>query len=139
VPAVATIGFLRDPTTATRETEANDAETAARALGVQLVFLNASTSSQIETAFTTMVEHRIGALTMGGGTFLLTHREQIVRLADRHRMPVIYPYRELVDAGGLMWYGPNVAESERVEGRSEERRVGKERRRECRSRWPQYD
>jgi putative ABC transport system substrate-binding protein len=120
VPAVATIGFLRDPTNPSaanaRETLANDAETAARALGVQLVFLNASTSSQIETAFTTMVEHRIGALTMGGGVFLVTHREQIVRLADRHRIPVIYPYREFVDAGGLMWYGSNAAESARVVG-----------------------
>jgi putative ABC transport system substrate-binding protein len=115
VPAVATIGYLRDPTN-TRETAANDAETAARALGVQLVFLNASTPSQIETAFTTMVEHRIGALTMAGGVFLITQREQIVRLADRYRMPVIYPYREFVDAGGLMWYGANAAESARLVG-----------------------
>jgi putative ABC transport system substrate-binding protein len=120
VPAVATIGFLRDPTNASaanaRETATNDAETAARALGVQLVVINASTPSQIETAFTTMVERRIGALTMAGGVFLATQREQIVRLADRYRMPVIYPYREFVDAGGLMWYGSNTAESARVVG-----------------------
>jgi putative ABC transport system substrate-binding protein len=118
VPAVATIGYLRDPTTANRETELNAAETAARALGVQLVFLNASTPSQIETAFTTMVEHRVGALTTGGGTFLNSARqaEQIVRLAARHRVPAIYVFREFVDAGGLMSYGSNEAELARVVG-----------------------
>jgi putative ABC transport system substrate-binding protein len=115
VPAVATIGYLRDPTTAVRETEFNDAETAARALGVQLVFLDASTPSQIETAFTTLVEHH-GALTTGGGTFLASQAEQIVRLAARHRVPAIYVVREFVDAGGLMSYGPNPAESARVAG-----------------------
>jgi putative ABC transport system substrate-binding protein len=114
-PAVATIGYLRGPAAVRSETEFNDAETAAHALGVQLVFLNASTPSQIETAFTTLVEHR-GALATHGGVLLNRQREQIVRLAARHGTPAMYPSREWVDAGGLMSYGSNFAELTRVVG-----------------------
>jgi putative ABC transport system substrate-binding protein len=116
VPAAATIGYLLDPTGPFPEAETKDAETAARALGVQLAFLNASTPSQIETAFTTLVERRSGALTIGGGAFLGMQYEQIIRLAARHGMPVIFPFRGFVDAGGLMSYGPNLAEPFRVAG-----------------------
>jgi putative ABC transport system substrate-binding protein len=84
VPTAATIGYLLDPTGPYPDVETKDAETAARALGVQLAFLNASTPSQIETAFTTLVERRIGALTIGAGAFLGEQYEQIVRLAARH-------------------------------------------------------
>jgi len=115
VPAAAMIGYLRDPSGPFPEAETKDAETAARTLGVQLAFLNASTPSQIETAFTTLVERRIGALTIGAGAFFTVQYEQIARLAARHEMPVIYS-REFVDFGGLMSYGPNLAESYRVVG-----------------------
>jgi putative ABC transport system substrate-binding protein len=116
VPAAARIGYLLDPTGPYPKAETKDAETAARALGVQLAFLNASTPSEIETAFTTLVERRIGALTIGGGIFLFLQYEQIIRLAARHGMPVIYGSRGIVDAGGLMSYGPNADESDRVAG-----------------------
>jgi hypothetical protein len=66
VPAAAMIGYLRDPSGPFPEAETKDAETAARTLGVQLAFLNASTPSQIEI----LVERRIGALTIGAGAFL---------------------------------------------------------------------
>jgi putative ABC transport system substrate-binding protein len=117
VPAAATIGYLRDPTGlgSFPEAETKDAETAARALGVQLAFLNVSTPSQVETAFATLVERRIGALTFGAGNFF-GRGEQIMRLAARHGTPMIYPGRGLVDAGGLVSYGPNVAEPYRVAG-----------------------
>ena len=115
VPAAAMIGYLRDPSGPFPEAETKDAETAAQTLGVQLAFLNASTPSQIETAFTTLVERRIGALTIGAGAFLSVQYEQIARLAARHEMPVIYN-REFVNAGGLMSYEPNLAEPYRVVG-----------------------
>jgi putative ABC transport system substrate-binding protein len=121
VPAAVTIGYLVDPTGPFPEAETKDAEAAARALGVQLALLNASTPSQIETAFTTLVERHIGALAIGGGAFLGTQYEQIIRLAARHGMPVIsapviYASRQFVDDGGLMSYGPNFAEALRVAG-----------------------
>jgi hypothetical protein len=56
---------------------------------VQLAFLNASTPSQMETAFTTLVERRIGALTIGASASFGTQPEQIIRLAARHGMPAI--------------------------------------------------
>jgi putative ABC transport system substrate-binding protein len=121
VPAAATIGYLRDPTGPFPEAETKDAKIAAQALGVQLAFLNANTPSQIETAFATLVERRIGALTMGVGAFFDSQYPQIIRLAARHGMPVIhapamYAPRGFVDDGGLMSYGPNVAEPYRVAG-----------------------
>ena len=48
--------------------------------------------------------------------FFFVQREQIASLAARHRTPVIYPWREYVDASGLMSYGPNLAESYRMSG-----------------------
>jgi len=117
VPAATTIGFLLDPTGAFIEALTKNAEAASRALGVQLAILKASTPSQIETAFTALIDRRIGALAIGTGTgFFGRQREQIVSLAARHGMPVIYPYREDVDVGGLMSYGPNLAETFRIAG-----------------------
>ena len=116
VPAAATIGYLLDPTGPYPEAETKEAKTAARALAVQFAFFNASTPSQIETAFTTLVERRIGALAIGSGAFLATQSEQIIRLAARHGMPMIYVVREWVDVGALMSYGPNLAEPFRVAG-----------------------
>ena len=115
VPAATTIGFLLDPTIAAAQTK--NAEAASRALGVQLAILKASTPSQIETVFTTLIERRIGALAIGPyGRFFVFQGEQIVSLAARHGTPVSYPFREYVDAGGLMSYGPNLAEPFRMAG-----------------------
>jgi len=83
---------------------------------VQLAFVNASTPSQIETAFTTLVERRIGALTMGVVNAAIIQSGQILRLAAGHGMPVIYVGRGAVDAGGLMSYGANLAEPFHVAG-----------------------
>jgi putative ABC transport system substrate-binding protein len=113
VPAAATIGYLRNPTPGIPDAET--AEDAARALGVQLAILNASTESQIETAFATLAARRIGALTIGfDGFFFFQH--ELVRLAVRHRIPVISWYREFVDAGGLISYGANTWEAFRLAG-----------------------
>ena len=116
MPAAATIGYLLDPTGPFPEAETKDAETAARALGVQLAFLNASTPSQIETAFTTVVERRIGALTIGAGAVFATQYEQIIRLAARYAIPVIWDSRTFPASGGLMNCGPTLAEPYRVAG-----------------------
>ena len=116
-PAATTIGYLLDPTGAITEAGRKDAEAASRALGVQLAILNASTPSQIETVFTTLVERRIGALAIGTGSGLFfVQRRQIAGLAARHGTPVIYAFREDVDGGGLMSYGPNLAEAFRMSG-----------------------
>jgi len=77
----------------------------ARALGAQVVILNASNPGEIESAFETLVCQQVGALVVSGETFFLTQRNRVVELAARHMLPTIYPYREYVLAGGLMSYG----------------------------------
>ena len=65
----------------------------------------ASTANGLEAAFTTMVQHRLGALIVVPDPFFFGRREQLVELAARHMMPAIYPSRMFTDLGGLMSYG----------------------------------
>src|SRR5262245_30890907 len=93
--------------------EARDMQTAARALGLQLTLLDASTRSQIDAAFAVLGRDKVDVLLTNTDPFLLGQREQIVQLAARHNVPAIYFLRDFVDAGGLMSYGPKVANSYR--------------------------
>jgi putative ABC transport system substrate-binding protein len=105
VPAATLIGFLFNPTNSVGEAERREAEIAARILGVRLVIANASMATEIEAAFTILVEQRIGALLVAGDPLFNVQRDQLVALAARHAVPAIYETRETVDAGGLMSYG----------------------------------
>ncbi len=80
---------------------------AARAKGVQLAILMASTESEIDTAFATLVQQHAGALVVGGDTFFASRLDQLVALAARYTVPAIYEWREWVAAGGLISYGPS--------------------------------
>jgi len=75
---------------------------------VQLVILKASTESQIDAAFTSLVELHAGALVVTADPFFNGRREQFVGLAARHVVPAIYEYREFPAAGGLISYGPSL-------------------------------
>jgi putative tryptophan/tyrosine transport system substrate-binding protein len=96
--------------------EARDMQAAAHSLGLQLAVLDASTQSEIDAAFAGLVRHKVDALLINTDPFLLGQREQIVQLAARTNVPVIYFLRDFVDAGGLMSYGPTVANSYRQVG-----------------------
>ncbi len=89
---------------------------AARALGLQIHILNASTEAEIDTAFAGLVQLRAGALIVGTGNFFATRREQLAALAARHRVPAIYQYRYFAAAGGLMSYGASITEGYRLAG-----------------------
>jgi hypothetical protein len=91
-----------------------DAQTAAAALGQKLVVVKASTESDLDLAFTTLVQQRIGAVLVPAEPFLFSRRERLVALAARHTVPAIYSLREFVDAGGLMSYGPSNVEGWRL-------------------------
>jgi putative ABC transport system substrate-binding protein len=93
-----------------------EAQAAARALGRQLLVLNASTESDFEAAFATLVQQRAEALSVGSGTLFQNRHQQIVALAARHRVPTIYPIHEAVAGGGLMSYGSPMAENSRLAG-----------------------
>jgi putative ABC transport system substrate-binding protein len=81
---------------------------AARAKGVQLHIVEASSEGDFETAFASLAPLHAGALVVGADPFFNARRSQIVGLAARHSMPAIYEWREFVDAGGLISYGPSL-------------------------------
>ena len=89
---------------------------AANALGIDLVVLNASSASEIEVAFSTLVQRQAGALLIGGDIFFISRTDQLVALAARHAVPAMYTYIEQARVGGLIAYGANLGESERLIG-----------------------
>ena len=117
MPPDTTIAALVNPANIPQTaTERVIVEDAARARGARVVILNASTPSEIESAFATLVSERVGALVVSGENFFLTQHDLIVELAARHAVPTIYPYREFVLAGGLMSYGTHFADAFRQIG-----------------------
>jgi len=84
------------------------AEVAGRTLGVRLQFVEARRPADIDRAFSEMTRARAGALTvLGGGTMLFAERRRLVDLAAKNRLPAVYPWKDFVDAGGLLSYGAN--------------------------------
>ena len=117
VPTADNITMLVNPKFPTVPGEVRDMQEAARALGIEVTVLNASTEGEIEIAFRTMVQQRTDALIIATDPFLLARREQLVALASYIRVPTIYFLREFVDAGGLISYGPSIASGYRQSGR----------------------
>ena len=105
VPQAATIGFLLNPDYPAAEEQSKDMQEAARAIGLHIHVLRANTDREIEAAFETVAQHRIGALAVAGSPFFDTRRDTLVALAARHAVPTMYHFREFVTAGGLMSYG----------------------------------
>jgi ABC-type uncharacterized transport system substrate-binding protein len=93
-----------------------DVQAAASATGRQVEVLTASTSREIDTAFATVVQKRIDALLHSPDPFFTTRRAQIIVLASRHAVPVIYANREDAVAGGLMSYGSSIVDVSRQLG-----------------------
>jgi putative ABC transport system substrate-binding protein len=84
---------------------------------VHVLILNASSQSEIETAFTTLVEQRAGALLVSGEPlFFGAARDQLIALASRHAVPTVYQFRQFPAAGGLMSYGTSLADAYRLVG-----------------------
>jgi len=108
LPHVARFGVLADPAfPATPSTVAN-LQAAARTLGLQLVVVDARTDSDLEPAFATFSQRRVGAVLVGNSSFYVRRGEQLASLAARHALPTIYPFREHALAGGLISYGSNL-------------------------------
>jgi len=116
IPNTSTVAMLVNPKYQTTAAEVRNVEDAARALGIKISVLNASTEDEIDTAFTTIVQQKADALIIGTEPFLLGRRDQLVQLAARHSIPTIYFVREFADAGGLLSYGPSVANGYRQVG-----------------------
>jgi putative ABC transport system substrate-binding protein len=105
VPKAARIAVLVNPANVpATESALRGIPDAARALGLQIQVLKASTKSEIEAAFATLVRDRADALHVAGDVFFTSRRVQFATLAASYRIPAIYPSREAVEAGGLMGY-----------------------------------
>jgi putative ABC transport system substrate-binding protein len=116
VPNAAVIALLVDLNVPNAASRVSQVRAAARALGLQLVVLNARTPSDIDTAFAGLVRERAGALVVGAGAFLLSRRAQIIALAARHAIPAIYGFREYSVDGGLISYGNDIPDAFRRAG-----------------------
>ena len=117
VPSAAVIALLVNPTDpAATDSEIRHLQDAVRSLGLQLHILPASKSSEIDSAFKTLVELHADALIVSTDPLFTNQRAQIVTLAARHAVPAIYAYRQFAAVGGLMSYGPDLAEIHRLVG-----------------------
>jgi putative ABC transport system substrate-binding protein len=115
-PKAAAIGVLVNPNNPHTEGERKDVQTAAHAVGQQLIVLDVSSGRDIEQAFATFAQRGAGALLVGSGAFLNSNRERLVALAAHHRLPTINAQREAVVAGGLMSYGASITDAYRQVG-----------------------
>jgi putative ABC transport system substrate-binding protein len=116
VPGVSRVAVLWQPGSLPERTEKDmlkEADVAARALGMQLQFVEARGPADFDGAFSEMIRARADALTVLPLTMFIIDRRRLVDLAAKNRLPAVYGLREFVDAGGLMSYGPNAADSYR--------------------------
>ncbi len=116
VPSATIIGFLTNPQNPTSESQTRDVEAAARALGVELMILNASSERDIDAAFASSVQQRANAVIVGADAFFVNRRDELVGLAARHAMPAIYFLREFAVVGGLISYGASITDAYRLTG-----------------------
>jgi putative ABC transport system substrate-binding protein len=117
VPGVARVAVLVNPADATStESTLRDVEPAARAMGLRIQVLNASTSREINAAFASFVRERPDALFVAPGPFFYSRRVQLANLASRHAIPATYAQRAIAEAGGLISYGTNISDAWRQLG-----------------------
>jgi putative tryptophan/tyrosine transport system substrate-binding protein len=116
VPRAPVVGALVNPNYPQAKTEAEDFQSAAKSLGVNAVVLSASTPTEIDAAFSATQERQIGALVIATDPFYGSRRDQLLALAARYAVPVIYYQKEFVAAGGLLSYGPSYPDGYRQGG-----------------------
>jgi putative ABC transport system substrate-binding protein len=116
VPQAKAIAFLVNPKNLNTPRLLRELLPAARARGLTLDVLNASTAAEIDAAFITLARLHAGALLAGSDAFFNDRREQIVALAARYAVPAIYDTFAFTAAGGLMTYGASIAEGYRQVG-----------------------
>jgi putative ABC transport system substrate-binding protein len=108
LPNAGVFGVLADPAVPVTPSIIADLEVGARLLGLQVFVLNARTERDLETAFATFSQQRVGAVLVNGSPFFNRRTEQLAALAARHALPAVFPFRLYALAGGLMSYGSSV-------------------------------
>jgi len=110
VPRVARVAYLWNPVPPGADTSKNVVESAARNLGVGFQSVEVRARNEFESAFAAMVRERANGVVVAQDPVTLGSRGQVVQLAARSRLPAVYGLREFTEAGGLMSYGPNIAD-----------------------------
>jgi putative tryptophan/tyrosine transport system substrate-binding protein len=116
VPKAAVVGVLINPSNPNAEPQLKDVETAAHALGQELLVLRAKTDKEIEESFAQLAQSRVDALVVSADGFFIGRQDPLVAFAQRYRVPTMYPLSQYVTAGGLMSYGAKLAEAFRQTG-----------------------
>jgi putative ABC transport system substrate-binding protein len=116
VPTATSIAMLVNPDTPNTEAERRDVQAAALTLRQQLIILDARSDHDIEMAFGAFAQRGVGALLVGGGAFMNSHRERLVALAARYALPASYDLREYAAIGGLISYGTSITDAYRQVG-----------------------
>ena len=109
VPKLSHVAFLLNPANAFHVVSEKQAREAAAALHLTVQFVPVRAEADFDPAFDAILREKPGALVMLADRLFLHHRTRIVDFAARHHLPAIYAYRELVEAGGLMSFGPSYA------------------------------
>jgi putative tryptophan/tyrosine transport system substrate-binding protein len=116
VPTATVIGFLVSSRNPSAEALTRASRAAAAALGLQLEVQNASTEAEVDDAFTSFLQKRVGALVIGGDAFFNSHAELLAALAMRHLVPAIFQGHNFAAAGGLMSYSGSLDDIYRLAG-----------------------
>jgi putative tryptophan/tyrosine transport system substrate-binding protein len=116
VPTAAIVAIIVNPNNPQADQQLQELQAAARMLGIQVEAFKAGTPNEIDTAFANVVQRRASALHMAGDAFFKTRREQFIVLSARHVLPTVFSLREFPAAGGLMSYGPSLADAYRQQG-----------------------
>jgi putative tryptophan/tyrosine transport system substrate-binding protein len=116
IPQADLVAVLLNPNYPDAEVQLKDVREATLAIGQRTSILTATTDTEMDTAFATLAQQRVGALMVCADPFFDVKRERIVALATRHRVPTIYHSREYVMIGGLLSYGASLTHSYREVG-----------------------
>jgi putative tryptophan/tyrosine transport system substrate-binding protein len=116
VPGVPLFGALLNPNYPTAASQLQDLEQAARTVGKRLFVAKASDDAELNAAFTSLLQQRVGALLVTSAPYFDSRRDWIIAFAAQNRLPAVYTFREYAVAGGLVSYGPSVTEAYRNSG-----------------------
>ena len=105
VPNARLVGFLVNPNNSNTGDQVRLAQSAARTMDLELLVLSATTASEIDTAFASLMQRNVDGLVMGADPVFQVQQDQVIALAARHRLPAIYPWRYFPESGGLSSYG----------------------------------
>src|SRR5262249_27300704 len=116
VPSAATVAMLVNSSNPQTQFELPEVEATAAKIGQPVRVITVRTDAEIDAAFGTIIEQRIGGLLVQGDVFLTSRRERLMLLTTRHAIPTIFAWREFVTAGGLMSYGADLRAAYRLNG-----------------------